>query len=74
MGYFKPSTLQPPDLVQRDYHLSMHKKKWLSSKRFDDDDELRGCQWLAKDAGSKIFLKLVKRYKSLNLNGNYIQE
>ncbi|KAJ4433749.1 hypothetical protein ANN_16061 [Periplaneta americana] len=30
-----------PDFAPNDYHLFMHMKTWLGSKRFDDDEELK---------------------------------
>ncbi|KAJ4438176.1 hypothetical protein ANN_14115 [Periplaneta americana] len=30
-----------PDFAPSDYHLFMHMKTWLGSKRFDDDEELK---------------------------------
>ncbi|KAJ4435147.1 hypothetical protein ANN_23723 [Periplaneta americana] len=61
-----------PDLAHSDYHLFMHMKTWLSTKRFDDDEELKTSvvSWLQSQAAEFYdcgISKLVKRYdKCLN--------
>jgi len=43
-----------PDLVPSDYHLFLHLKKFLGSKRFDDDDDLKDTmqKWLTSQAAA----------------------
>ena len=42
-----------PDLAPSDYHLFMHMKIWLGSKRFGDDEELKisVAAWLRSQEG-----------------------
>ena len=37
-----------PDLAPSDFHLVLHLKKFLSGKRFDDDDDLKDAvqKWI----------------------------
>ncbi|KAJ4435500.1 hypothetical protein ANN_18116 [Periplaneta americana] len=63
-----------------DYHLFMHMKTWLGSKRFDDDEELKTSvvdrlQSQAAEFYDCGISKLVKRYdKCLNVTGNYVEK
>ena len=67
-----------PDLAPSDFHLFLHLKKFLGSKRFDEDDDLKGAvqKWLTSQAASfyeEGIQKLVPRYdKCLNNGGEYV--
>ncbi|KAJ4439139.1 hypothetical protein ANN_15096 [Periplaneta americana] len=69
-----------PDFAPSDYHLFMHMKTWLGSKRLDDDEELKTSVvgWLQSQAAEFYdcgISKLVKRYdKCLNVTGNYVEK
>jgi len=43
-----------PDLAPSDFHLFLHLKKFLSGKRFDDDDDLKEAvlKWLTSQAAA----------------------
>ena len=43
-----------PDLAPSDFHLFLHLKKFLGSKRFDDDDDLKDAvqKWLTSQAAA----------------------
>ena len=62
-----------------DNHLFLHLKKFLGSKRFDDDDLKDAVQkWLTSQAAAfyeEGIQKLVPRYdKCLNNDGEYVEK
>jgi len=69
-----------PDLVPSDYHLFLHLKKFLGSKRFDDDNDLKDVvhKWLTSQAVAfyeEGTQKLVPHYdKCLNNGGEYVEK
>ena len=69
-----------PDLSPRDFHLSLHLKKFLGGKRFDDDDDLKDAvqKWLTSQAAAfyeEAIQKLVPRYgKCLKKDGEYVEK
>ncbi|KAJ4435558.1 hypothetical protein ANN_18174 [Periplaneta americana] len=71
-GNEPPGSLNAIYWAPSDYHIFMHMKTWLDSKRFDDDEELKTSVvgWLQSQA-AKFYdcgiSKLVKRYKCLNV-------
>ena len=72
--------LYSPDLAPSDYHLFLHLKKFLGSKRFDDDDDLKDAaqKWLTSQVATfyeEDIQKLVPRYdKCLNNGGEYVEK
>ena len=72
--------LYSPDLVPSAYHLFLHLKKFLGSKRFDDDDDLKDAvqKWLTSQAAASCeegIQKLVPRYdKCLNNGSEYVEK
>jgi len=74
---------QPPyssDLSPSDYHLFVHRKKFLGGKRFDDFDDMKDAvqKWLTSQAAAfyeEGIQKLVTRYdKCLNNDGEYVKK
>ena len=69
-----------PDLAPSDFHLFLHLKKFLGSKRFDDDDDLKDVvqKWLTSQAAAfyeEDIQKLVPCYeKCLNNVGEYVEK
>jgi len=68
-----------PDLAPSDFNLSLHLKKFLGGKRFDDDDDLKDAvqKWLTSQAAAfcEGIQKLVSRYdKYLNNGGEYVEK
>ena len=69
-----------PDLVASDFHVFLHLKKFLDSKRFDDDSDLKDAvqKWLTSQAAAFCedgIQKLVPRYdKCLNNGGEYVEK
>jgi len=69
-----------PDLVPSDFHPFLHLKKFLGSKRFDDDDDLKAAvqKWLTSQVAAfyeEGIQKLVPRYdKCLNNGGEYVEK
>jgi len=69
-----------PDLAPSDYHLFLHLKKFLGTKRFDDDDDLKDAvqKWLTSQAAAfyaEGIQKLVPLYgKCLNNGGEYVEK
>ncbi|GBL84588.1 hypothetical protein AVEN_191058-1 [Araneus ventricosus] len=69
-----------PNLAPSDYYLFPHMKTWLTTQRFDDDEELHAgvSAWLKSQAAAFYddgITKLVYRYdKCLNLYGDYIEK
>ena len=67
-----------PDLSPSDYHLFLQLKKFLGSKRFDDDDDLKDAvqKWLTSQAAAfyeEGIQKLVPcYYKCLNNGGECV--
>ena len=43
-----------PDLASSDFHLFLHRKKFLGGKRFDDDDDLKDAlqKWLTSQTAA----------------------
>jgi len=72
--------LYSPDLVPSDYHLFLHPKKFLGSKQFDNDSDLKDAvqKWLTSQAAAfckEGVQKLVPRYdKCLNNGGEYMEK
>jgi len=71
--------LYSPALVPSDYHLFLHLKELLGSKRFDDDDLKDAVQkWLTSQAAAfyeESIQKLVLHYdKCLNNGGEYVEK
>jgi len=68
-----------PDLAPSDYHLFLHLKQFLGSKRFDDDDDLKDAvqKWLILQVAAfyeEGIQKLVPRYdKCLNNGSKYVE-
>ena len=63
-----------PDLAPRGFHLFLHLKKFLGSKRFDNDDDLKDAvQKLLKSQAATFYeegiQKLVPRYNKCLNNG-----
>ena len=68
-----------PDLAPSDYHLFLHLKKFLGSKRFDDDDLKDAAQkWLTSQVATfyeEGIQKLVPHYeKCFNNGGEYVEK
>lgn len=69
-----------PDLAPSDFHLFPRMKTWLTTQRFDDDEELRVhvTKWLRSqmaDFYDEGISKLVHCYnKCLNLLGDYVEK
>ena len=69
-----------PWFAPSDFHLFLHLKKFLGSKRFDDDDDLKDAvqKWLNSQAATfyeEGKQKLVPRYNNcLNNGGEYVQK
>ena len=67
-------------MAPSDYHLSLHLKKFLGGKPFDDDDDFKDVvqRWLTSQAAALYeygIQKLVPRYaKFLNNNGEYAEK
>jgi len=67
-----------PHLAPCDFHLFLHLKKFLGSKRFDGDDDLKNVvqKWLTSQAAAfyeEGIQKLVPRYdKCLNNGSEYV--
>ena len=72
--------LYSPDLVPSDFHLFLHLKKFLGSKRFDDDHHLKDTvqKWLTSLAAAfyeEGIQKLVPRSdKCLNNGKEYVEK
>jgi len=73
--------LYSPDLARSDFQLFLHLKKFLGSRRFDDDDDdLKDAvqKWLSLQAAAfyeEGIQKLVPRYdKCLNNGGKYVEK
>jgi len=72
--------LYSPDLVPSDYHLFLHLKKFLGSKLFDNDDDLKDAaqKWLTSQVATfyeEGIQKLVPHYeKCLNNGGEYVEK
>jgi len=67
------------DLAPSDFHLFLHLKKFLGSKRFDNDDLKDAVQkWLTTRVAAfyeEGIQKLVPRYnKCLNNGGEYVEK
>jgi len=71
-------SLYSPDLAPSDFHLFLHLKKFLGSKRFDGDDDLKGAVQKRLTLQVAAFYeegkqKLVPYYnKCLNNGGEYV--
>jgi len=69
-----------PDLAPSDFHPFLHLKKFLGSKRFDDDHDLKAAvqKWLTSQVAAfyeEGIQKLVPRYdKCLNNGGEYVEK
>jgi len=69
-----------PDLAPSDFHLFLHLKKFLGSKRFDDDDDLKDAvqKWLTSQVATfyeEGIQKLVPHYaKCFNNGGEYVEK
>jgi histone-lysine N-methyltransferase SETMAR len=65
-----------PDLAPSDFHLFLRLKKFLSSQRFNNDEDVKRAvqKWLSSQAATfydEGIQKLVSRYdKCLNNGGN----
>jgi histone-lysine N-methyltransferase SETMAR len=68
-----------PDLASSDFHVFLHLKTFLGSRRFHDDKVKEAVNtWFASQAASLYdagIQKLVPRYdKCLNNSGNYVEK
>ena len=68
-----------PDLAPSDYHLFAKMKVWLATQRFRTNEELMDGvnNWLHNLAApffDERLQKLVSRYKSPNVDGNYVEK
>ena len=69
-----------PDLAPSDFHLFLHLKKFLGSKRFDDNDDLKDAvqKWLTSQEAAfyeEGIQKLVPCYdKCLNNGSEYMEK
>ena len=69
-----------PDLAPSDFHIFLHLKKFLGSKQFDNDDDLKDAvqKWLTLQAPTFYedgIQKLVPHYdKCLNNGGEYVEK
>jgi len=71
--------LYSPDVALSNYHLFLHLQKFLGSKQFDDDDDLKDAvqKWLTSQAAAfyEGIQKLVPSYnKCLNNAGEYVEK
>ena len=68
-----------PNLAPSDYHLFAKVKVWLATQRFHTNEELMDGvnNWLNNLAAlffDERLQKLVSRYKSPNVDGNYVEK
>ena len=64
------------DLAPSDFHLFLHRRKFLGGKRFDDDNDLKDAvqKWLTSQAAA-FYEEGIQNYdKFLNIGGEYVEK